>query len=156
MRMSTASQVTTPNQHVEAANEVTYRYRRFGTPNESGLPLVLLVHFRANLDNWDPLLVDKLAAEREVSLVDLAGVGGSHRHHPEHHRGDGPRRPAGYPLRPAWFLPRRLHRPVDRAAPSLGGSSPRRGRYRLEGGRDMHMNTDGPIRDTAFSEAPTA
>jgi len=51
------SQITTPNLHVEATDGVTYRYRRFGTPNASNLPLVCLVHFRASLDNWDPKLV---------------------------------------------------------------------------------------------------
>lgn len=35
-----------------------------------------LVHLRATLDNWDPELVHTFAAEWEVILVDLAGVGG--------------------------------------------------------------------------------
>jgi pimeloyl-ACP methyl ester carboxylesterase len=59
---------------VEAAG-VQFAYRRFGSPAE--LPLVLLQHFRGNLDNWDPALTDELAAEREVILVDYAGVGSS-------------------------------------------------------------------------------
>ena len=50
-------------------------YRRFGAPGAT--PLVMLQHFRGNLDNWDPALVDALAAEREVVLVDYAGVGSS-------------------------------------------------------------------------------
>jgi pimeloyl-ACP methyl ester carboxylesterase len=50
-------------------------YRRFGRPTEP--PLVLLQHFRGNLDNWDPSLTDALAAEREIILVDYAGVGSS-------------------------------------------------------------------------------
>jgi pimeloyl-ACP methyl ester carboxylesterase len=37
----------------------------------------LLQHFRGNLDNWDPALVDELAKHREVILFDNAGVGGS-------------------------------------------------------------------------------
>jgi pimeloyl-ACP methyl ester carboxylesterase len=41
------------------------------------LPLVLLHHFRGNLDNWDPALTDALAAEREVIVVDYPGVGSS-------------------------------------------------------------------------------
>jgi pimeloyl-ACP methyl ester carboxylesterase len=36
-----------------------------------------LQHYRGNLDNWDPILIDSLAAEREVTLLDNAGVGGS-------------------------------------------------------------------------------
>ena len=37
----------------------------------------MLQHFRGNLDNWDPALVDRLAQDREVILVDNRGVGGS-------------------------------------------------------------------------------
>jgi pimeloyl-ACP methyl ester carboxylesterase len=59
---------------VEAAG-VNFAYRRFGRP--TGLPLVLLQHFRGNLDNWDPALTDALAAEREIILVDYVGVGSS-------------------------------------------------------------------------------
>jgi pimeloyl-ACP methyl ester carboxylesterase len=39
--------------------------------------LVMLQHFRGNLDSWDPALVDRLAQDREVILVDNRGVGGS-------------------------------------------------------------------------------
>jgi pimeloyl-ACP methyl ester carboxylesterase len=35
----------------------------------------LLQHFRGNLDNWDPALVDALAASRRVVAFDNAGVG---------------------------------------------------------------------------------
>jgi pimeloyl-ACP methyl ester carboxylesterase len=59
---------------VEAVG-VEFAYRRFGSPAE--LPLVMLQHFRGNLDNWDPALTDALAAEREVILVDYPGVGSS-------------------------------------------------------------------------------
>src|SRR5262249_54853764 len=44
---------------------------------EGEVPLVLLNHFRGNLDNWDPALVDALAANRRVIAFDNAGVGGS-------------------------------------------------------------------------------
>jgi pimeloyl-ACP methyl ester carboxylesterase len=71
------SQITAPNLAVEASNGVTYAYRRFGDASTDALPLVLLMHFRGNLDNWDPALVDALAASREVILFDNAGVGGS-------------------------------------------------------------------------------
>ena len=65
---------TAETQFVEAAG-VEFAYRRFGRP--AGLPLVMLQHFRGNLDNWDPALTDALAAEREVILVDYPGVGSS-------------------------------------------------------------------------------
>jgi pimeloyl-ACP methyl ester carboxylesterase len=38
------------------------------------VPLVLLQHFRGNLDNWDPVLVDALAADRRVIAFDNVGV----------------------------------------------------------------------------------
>jgi pimeloyl-ACP methyl ester carboxylesterase len=66
--------VTAPTELVDAAG-ARFAYRRFGRP--SGTPLVLLQHFRGNLDNWDPALTDALAAEREVVLVDYPGVGSS-------------------------------------------------------------------------------
>jgi pimeloyl-ACP methyl ester carboxylesterase len=63
-----------PNKTIEAANGVTYVYRDMGS---GPLPLVLLQHFRGNLDNWDPALIDRLAADRQVVTFDNAGVGGS-------------------------------------------------------------------------------
>ncbi len=71
------SQTTAPNLQIEAANGVTYAYRRFGNTETAALPLVFFVHFRANLDNWDPLLVDTIAQQREVILLDNTGVAGS-------------------------------------------------------------------------------
>jgi pimeloyl-ACP methyl ester carboxylesterase len=38
------------------------------------VPLVLLQHFRGNLDNWDPDLIDALAAHRRVVTFDNVGV----------------------------------------------------------------------------------
>jgi pimeloyl-ACP methyl ester carboxylesterase len=73
---TTDSLLTAPNRAVEAANGVTYAFRRLGEPSIAR-PLVLLQHFRGNLDNWDPALVDALASMREVILFDNAGVGGS-------------------------------------------------------------------------------
>jgi pimeloyl-ACP methyl ester carboxylesterase len=65
---------TAPTQVVEAAG-IEFAYRKFGRP--AGMPLVMLQHFRGNLDNWDPALTDALAAEREIILVDYPGVGSS-------------------------------------------------------------------------------
>jgi pimeloyl-ACP methyl ester carboxylesterase len=39
--------------------------------------LVLLQHFRGNLDNWDPALIDALACDRRIVTFDNTGVGGS-------------------------------------------------------------------------------
>jgi pimeloyl-ACP methyl ester carboxylesterase len=70
----TATYSGSPNQLVSAANGVDYAYRETG---EGPVPLVLLQHFRGNLDNWDPALIDALAAGRRVVTFDNAGVGGS-------------------------------------------------------------------------------
>ena len=64
-----------PNKLVQAANGVGYAYRDTG--GEGGVPLILLQHFRGNLDNWDPALIDALATARRVVTFDNAGVGGS-------------------------------------------------------------------------------
>ena len=65
------------NEHISAANGIGYAYRDTGGGREGQLPLVLLQHFRGNLDNWDPALIDALAATRRVITFDNAGVGGS-------------------------------------------------------------------------------
>jgi pimeloyl-ACP methyl ester carboxylesterase len=64
------------NELVSAANGIDYAYRDTGG-GEGGVPLVLLQHFRGNLDNWDPALIDALAPTRRVVTFDNAGVGGS-------------------------------------------------------------------------------
>ncbi|MFI6352275.1 alpha/beta fold hydrolase [Streptomyces sp. NPDC050743] len=70
--MSTYADVKT--QTIEAANGVTYAYRSLGDETD-GRPLVLLQHFRGNLDNWDPALIDALAQGRRVVTFDNRGVG---------------------------------------------------------------------------------
>jgi pimeloyl-ACP methyl ester carboxylesterase len=59
-------------QRVGAASGIEYAYRDLG---DSEMPLVLLQHFRGNLDNWDPALIDALATERRVVTFDNVGVG---------------------------------------------------------------------------------
>jgi len=54
-----------------AAGNVEYAYRDLGN---SEVPLVLLQHFRGNLDNWDPALIDALAVDRRVITFDNVGV----------------------------------------------------------------------------------
>jgi pimeloyl-ACP methyl ester carboxylesterase len=64
--------VDASTRRVTADNGIEYVYRDLG---ESEVPLVLLQHFRGNLDNWDPALVDALAAKRRVVAFDNVGVG---------------------------------------------------------------------------------
>jgi pimeloyl-ACP methyl ester carboxylesterase len=70
----TATYSELPNKQVSAVNGIDYAYRDAG---EGAVPLVLLQHFRGNLDGWDPALIDALAATRRVVTFDNAGVGGS-------------------------------------------------------------------------------
>ncbi|MBB4097965.1 alpha/beta fold hydrolase [Sphingomonas kyeonggiensis] len=56
-------------------NGTPFAYRRLG-PAE-GIPLVFLHHFTAVLDDWDPRVVDGLAATRPVITFDNRGVGAS-------------------------------------------------------------------------------
>src|SRR5437870_6863790 len=70
--MATYTSATT--QRVAAENGIEYAYRDVG---ESDVPLVLLQHFRGTLDNWDPALIDALAADRRVVTFDNVGVGAS-------------------------------------------------------------------------------
>jgi pimeloyl-ACP methyl ester carboxylesterase len=66
--------MTAVTRFVDAAG-ARFAYRRFGETGAT--PLVMLQHFRGNLDNWDPALTDALAREREVILVNYPGVGSS-------------------------------------------------------------------------------
>ncbi|MFL6163506.1 MAG: alpha/beta fold hydrolase [Jatrophihabitantaceae bacterium] len=52
-----------------------FAYREVGPT--TGVPVVFLHHFTASLDDWDPAVVDGIAAQRRVILVDLRGVGRS-------------------------------------------------------------------------------
>src|SRR5712671_4371565 len=72
--MTITEEQTQATQGVTAGNAIEYAYRDLG---EGDVPLVLLQHFRGNLDNWDPALVDALAADRRVVTFDNVGVGGT-------------------------------------------------------------------------------
>ncbi|GGB11566.1 hypothetical protein GCM10011491_44320 [Brucella endophytica] len=65
---------TTPTHHVEGAS-TRFAYRRLGP--DAGVPVVLLNHWGANLDNFDPPIVEGLAADRPVYALDYRGIGTS-------------------------------------------------------------------------------
>jgi pimeloyl-ACP methyl ester carboxylesterase len=65
---------TAPTQIIEVGG-APIAYRRLGNP--VGVPLVLLNHYRAGMDHWDPLVTNGLAAGRQVILYDYQGVAGS-------------------------------------------------------------------------------
>jgi pimeloyl-ACP methyl ester carboxylesterase len=63
---------------VHADSGIDYAYRSVdGATAGTTRPLVLLQHFRGNLDNWDPALIDALAQTRSVITFNNAGVGAS-------------------------------------------------------------------------------
>ncbi|WP_066583538.1 alpha/beta fold hydrolase [Cellulomonas timonensis] len=51
----------------------TFAYRELGP--KGGVPVVLFAHLAATLDNWDPRIVDPIAASRRVIAFDQLGVG---------------------------------------------------------------------------------
>jgi pimeloyl-ACP methyl ester carboxylesterase len=69
---TTGGYLAAENRKVDAANGITYAYRELG---RSDVPVVLFQHFRGNLENWDPTLIDALAEQRQVITFDNTGVG---------------------------------------------------------------------------------
>lgn len=64
-----------PTQKITGDNGVTYAYRDLG--ETVGVPLIALTHLSANLDNWDPEVIDGLAKHQRVITFDYQGVGTS-------------------------------------------------------------------------------
>ncbi|HEX7953603.1 MAG TPA: alpha/beta hydrolase [Burkholderiales bacterium] len=63
-----------PTRNVNAAG-TTFVYRRLGPA--IGVPVVMLNHWGAVLDNFDPRIVDGLADTRPIIAIDYRGVGAS-------------------------------------------------------------------------------
>lgn len=61
--------------HSVLVDGVEIVYRELGP--STGTPLVGLIHLAANLDSWDPRIIDGLATDRRVILLGYRGVGGS-------------------------------------------------------------------------------
>ncbi len=70
-----ATYVDAENQMLSASNGVDYAYRATGASDAT--PLLMLQHFRGNLDNWDPALIEALAPGRRVITFDNRGVAAS-------------------------------------------------------------------------------
>ena len=66
---------TVPTQFI-SANGVNFAYREYGQQN-GGTPIIFLNHLAAVLDNWDPRIVDGIAAKHHVIVFDNRGVGAS-------------------------------------------------------------------------------
>jgi pimeloyl-ACP methyl ester carboxylesterase len=70
----TVSYTDTPTRTVDV-DGIPFAYRQVGA--DGGVPLVLLHHLTAVLDDWDPAVIDGLADERHVIAFDNRGVGRS-------------------------------------------------------------------------------
>ena len=57
------------------AGGVVFAYRQLGP--STGVPVVFITHLAAVLDNWDPRVVDGIAAKHRVITFDNRGVGAS-------------------------------------------------------------------------------
>ncbi len=66
---------TAPTKTIDV-NGTPFVYREVGEAS-GGVPVVLLHHLTAVLDDWDPSIVDGLAANHHVIAFDNRGVGGS-------------------------------------------------------------------------------
>jgi pimeloyl-ACP methyl ester carboxylesterase len=71
---SNASWKNAPTRTITAGG-VHFAYRALGP--EGGVPVVFLTHLGAVLDNWDPRVVDGIAAQHRVITFDNRGVGAS-------------------------------------------------------------------------------
>jgi pimeloyl-ACP methyl ester carboxylesterase len=64
----------TPTRTVDVGG-TSFAYRELGT--QTGVPVIFLNHLTGVLDNWDPRVVDGIAARRRVITFDNRGVGAS-------------------------------------------------------------------------------
>lgn len=71
---STTRWIDTPTQSIDLAG-TKFAYRQLGPA--TGIPVIMLNHWGAVLDNFDPRIVDGLAATRPVIALDYRGVGAS-------------------------------------------------------------------------------
>ncbi|MCH4247027.1 MAG: alpha/beta hydrolase [Acinetobacter populi] len=66
---------TVPTQFI-SSDGVSFAYREYGQEN-GGIPVIFLNHLAAVLDNWDPRIIDGIAAKHHVVIFDNRGVGAS-------------------------------------------------------------------------------
>ena len=63
-----------PTRTIDASG-VRFAYRELGPA--TGVPVIFLTHLAAVLDNWDPRVVDGIAAKHQVITFDNRGIGAS-------------------------------------------------------------------------------
>lgn len=67
--------VNVPTQFISAQG-IHFAYREYGQQH-GGTPVIFLNHLAAVLDNWDPRIIDGIAAKHHVVIFDNRGVGAS-------------------------------------------------------------------------------
>ena len=70
----TDSAAASPTRSIDVGG-TRFVYRELGL--RGGVPLVFLHHFTATIDDWDPRVLDGIAAERHVVIFDNRGIGGT-------------------------------------------------------------------------------
>jgi pimeloyl-ACP methyl ester carboxylesterase len=100
----------TPTKSLDVGG-TTFAYRELGP--RGGTPVVLLHHFTAVLDDWDPRVIDGIAAHRHVITFDNRGIGAS--------GGKVPHTVAAMAADAAAFIRTLGHDHVDLLGFSLGG-----------------------------------
>src|SRR5215216_2035443 len=73
--MSTIKRFETAPTQFQEVGDISLAYREIGAA--SGVPVLFLNHLGAVLDNWDPRVVDGIAAKHRVIVFDNRGIGAS-------------------------------------------------------------------------------
>ena len=73
--MSTIKRFETAPTQFQKVGDIRIAYREIGAA--SGVPVIFLNHLGAVLDNWDPRVVDGIAAKHRVIVFDNRGIGAS-------------------------------------------------------------------------------
>lgn len=73
-QMSNTKWKNVPTRTIDVGG-VPFAYRELGA--DSGVPVIFLHHLMAVLDDWDPRVIDGIAAQRRVIAFDNRGVGAS-------------------------------------------------------------------------------
>src|SRR6266545_2873478 len=73
--MSTIKLLESAPTKFQKVGDIRFTYREVGVA--SGVPVIFLNHLAAVLDNWDPRVVDGIAAKRRVIVFDNRGIGAS-------------------------------------------------------------------------------
>jgi pimeloyl-ACP methyl ester carboxylesterase len=72
--MSSATYKDAPTERIDVGG-TRFAYRQLGA--EAGVPVIFLNHLGAVLDNWDPMVIDGVAARHRVIAFDNRGIGAS-------------------------------------------------------------------------------